>query len=100
MTDCFTAVMAGDFDLNIFVLDISRSDNCETQGHQCAIDAIIAAKKRNNGKVAVIASLPESMSEEKISEFHRHGMVVLHGIESGLKPIEAAVSARQFSTLK
>jgi acyl-CoA synthetase (NDP forming) len=100
MTDCFTAVMEGDFDLNVFVLDIPRSDNCETQGHQCAIDAIIAAKKQTNAKVAVIASLPETMSEAKTSEFHRHGIVVLHGIETGLKPIEAAVSAGQFSTLK
>ena len=76
MTDCFTAVMEGDFDLNVFVLDIPRSDNCETQGHQCAIDAIIAAKKQTNAKVAVIASLPETMSEAKTSVFHRHGIVV------------------------
>lgn len=97
MTECFAAVMEGDFDLNVFVLDMPRSDCCETQGHQCAIDAIIAAQQRTNAKVAVIASLPENMDEEKTAEFHRHGVVVLHGLESGLKPIEAAASAGRLS---
>jgi acyl-CoA synthetase (NDP forming) len=96
MTACFAAVMEGDFDLNIFVLDIPRPDKCETQGHQCAIDAIIAAQKRTHAKVAVITSLPENIDEATTDEFHRHGVVVLHGLESGLKPIEAAVAAGKF----
>ena len=93
MTACFATVMEGDFDLNIFVLDIPRPDKCETQGHQCAIDAIIAAQKQTHAKVAVITSLPENIDEAKTDEFHRHGVVVLHGLEIGLKPIEAAVAA-------
>jgi len=96
MTACFAAVMEGNFDLNVFVLDIPRPDKCETQGHQCAIDAIIAAQKRTHAKVAVITSLPENIDEATTDEFHRHGVVVLHGLESGLKPIEAAVAAGKF----
>lgn len=93
MTACFAAVMEGDFDLNIFVLDMPRSDLCDTSGHQCAIDAIIAAKRMTKAKVAVIASLPENINEIITAEFHNQGVVVLHGIESGLKPIELAVNA-------
>ena len=96
MTACFAAVMEGNFDLNVFVLDIPRPDKCETQGHQCAIDAIIAAQKRTHAKVAVITSLPENIDEATTDEFHRHGVAVLHGLESGLKPIEAAVAAGKF----
>ncbi|MDA7769103.1 acetate--CoA ligase family protein [Porticoccaceae bacterium] len=96
MTECFVAVMEGNFDLNVFVLDIPRPDKCETQGHQCAIDAIIAAQKRTHAIVAVITSLPENIDEATTDEFHRHGVVVLHGLESGLKPIEAAVAAGKF----
>ena len=96
MTECFAAVMEGNFDLNVFVLDIPRPDKCEIQGHQCAIDAIIAAQKRTHAKVAVISSLPENIDEATTDEFHRHGVAVLHGLESGLKPIEAAVAAGKF----
>jgi acyl-CoA synthetase (NDP forming) len=100
MTDCFAGVMEGGFDLNIFVLDMPRSDICETSGHQCAIDAIIAAKQRTNARVAVITSLPENMNEAITAEFHQQGVVVLHGLESGLKPVQSAVKLGVMATME
>ena len=96
MTLCFSSVMRGEFDLNVFVLDVPRSDYCETAGHRCAIDAIIHAKRQTQSAVAVVSSLSENMDEQITKEFHQAGIVVLHGLETGVQAIVAAVTAREF----
>jgi acyl-CoA synthetase (NDP forming) len=98
MSQCFASVMCGEFDLNVFVLDLPRSDLCAVEGHRCAIDAIIKAKQQTQAKVAVVTSLPENMDESITGEFHRAGVVVLHGLETGLKPIVAAVTAGEYQS--
>ena len=93
MTRVFSTVMAESFDLTVFVLDMPRGDRCETDGYQCAVDAIIAAKAQTGARVAVLASLPENMSDVFTRAFMRGGVVVLHGMSEGIAAIEAAISA-------
>jgi acyl-CoA synthetase (NDP forming) len=96
MTDVFGAVMGDRFDLAVFVLDMPRDDRCDPSGYQCAVDAIIAARKRTGARVAVLASLPENMPEHFAAKFAEHGIVPLHGMEEGLPAIAAAISAGSF----
>lgn len=96
MTRLFSTVMAGTFDLTVFILDMPRADRCDPAGYQCAVDAIIAAKAQTGARVAVLASLPENMSDHFTSAFMRAGVAVLHGMSEGIATIGAAIAAGRF----
>ncbi|MCB1384315.1 MAG: acetate--CoA ligase family protein [Hoeflea sp.] len=96
MTRVFSTVMAGTFDLTVFILDLPRADRCDPAGYQCAVDAIIAAKAQTGSRVAVLASLPENMSDHFTREFMRGGVAVLHGMSEGIAAISAAIAAGRF----
>lgn len=96
MTRLFSTVMAGTFDLTVFILDMPRADRCDPAGYQCAVDAIIAAKAQTGARVAVLASLPENMSDHFTSAFMRAGVAVLHGMSEGIAAIGAAIAAGRF----
>jgi acyl-CoA synthetase (NDP forming) len=93
MTDCFAAVMAEDRALTVFILDLPRADRCDPSGYQCAVDAIIAAQARTGARVAVLASLPENITEALAARFGAAGIVVLHGLDEGVGAIDAAIRA-------
>lgn len=93
MTRVFSTVMEETFDLTVFVLDLPRADRCDPSSYQCAVDAIIAAKARTGARVAVLASLPENMSDHFTSGFMAGGVAVLHGMAEGIMAIEAAIRA-------
>ena len=93
MTRVFEIAMAETFDLTVFILDLPRADRCDPSSYQCAVDAIIAAKANTGARVAVLASLPENMSDHFSSEFMAGGVAVLHGMAEGILAIEAAIRA-------
>ena len=98
MTRVFSTVMDGSFDLSVFVLDMPRADRCDPSGYQCAVDAIIAAKAQTGARVAVLASLPENMSDHFTSAFMSGGVAVLHGMSEGIAAIAAAIAAGRLET--
>ena len=95
MTSCFKAVMQGERDLSIFVLDIPREDICDPSGHECAIQAIIDAKIETNTNVAVMSTLPENINETVAQRFKESGIVPLNGMQQGLVAIESAVKVNR-----
>ncbi|MEM7359139.1 MAG: acetate--CoA ligase family protein [Pseudomonadota bacterium] len=99
MTACFNAVMQGSYALNVFVLDIPRSDTCDPAGHDCAIEAIISAKQATGAPVAVIDLLPENLEEETTRRFANSGVITLHGMETGLQAIDAIIRSGQLLAL-
>ncbi|SOE18288.1 acyl-CoA synthetase (NDP forming) [Hoeflea halophila] len=95
MTRVFSTVMAETFDLTVFILDMPRADRCDPSGYQCAVDAIIAARAETGARVAVLASLPENMSDHFTRRFMDAGVAVLHGMSEGIAAIAAAIEAGQ-----
>jgi acyl-CoA synthetase (NDP forming) len=93
MTECFAAVMDEDPALAVFVLDLPRPDRCDPAGYQCAVDAIIAAQARTGARVAVLASLPENMTEVLADRFMAAGITPLLGMAEGMAAIDAAIRA-------
>jgi acyl-CoA synthetase (NDP forming) len=93
MTRVFSTVMAETFDLTVFILDLPRADRCDPAGYQCAVDAIIAARTLTGARVAVLASLPENMSDVFTNSFMEGGVAVLHGMSEGIAAICAAIEA-------
>ncbi|MEM5472067.1 acetate--CoA ligase family protein [Hoeflea sp. AS60] len=98
MSRVFSTVMAESFDLTVFILDMPRADRCDPSGYQCAVDAIIAAKAQTDARVAVLASLPENMSDHFTGQFMAGGVAVLHGMSEGISAIEAAITAGRMET--
>ncbi len=93
MTAVFSAALAEGFDLAAFVLDLPRADRCDPSGYQCALDAIIAAKKATGARVAILGSMPENIPESMARSFAAQGIVTLNGMRAGLAAIDAAISA-------
>jgi len=92
--------MQGDFDLNVFVIDIPRDDLCNPTGHECAIQAIIAAKQSTQANVAVLALMPENLNEAVSARFLSAGVVPLHDMQTGLSAIDAAIRAGRLARQK
>lgn len=91
MTGVFAAAMADGFDLTVFVLDIPRSDRCDPSSYECAVEAIIAARRLTGARTAILATLPENMNEALSARFTEQGIAVLHGMEEGIGAIDAAI---------
>jgi acyl-CoA synthetase (NDP forming) len=100
MTETFSAVLGGGFDLGVFVLDMPRPDRCSQEGYRCAVDAILAARAATGARTAVLASLPECIDEGLTAEFEAGGVTVLHGMADGLAAIDAAIRAGRLAPPK
>ncbi len=96
MTNCFKSVMNSDMDLNVFVLDIPRTDRCDPASFIPTIEAIIKAQNQTGAPAAILCSLPENLSEDIIKQIQAGGVMVLNGMETGLKAIEAAYRSGKY----
>ena len=96
MTQCFSHVLSAGASITVFVLDLPRADRCDPAGHECAVQAICAAKQIHaDAAIAVISTLSENLSEAVIDRFATAGIVTLNGMKTGVMAIDAAIrSAR------
>ncbi|WP_421849564.1 acetate--CoA ligase family protein [Oricola sp.] len=92
MTDVFASVMRDRFDLVVCLLDMPRPDRCETESYHCAVDAIIAARQQTGARVAVLACLPENLTEAFSQRFIAAGIVPLHGMADAMAAIGASIA--------
>ncbi|MDG2475149.1 MAG: acetate--CoA ligase family protein [Paracoccaceae bacterium] len=96
MTKTFSTVLENPFELVLFLLDVPRNDICDDTSFQCAIEAIIKTAKNSARKVAVVASLPESMPEALAKTFISSGVIPLCGIDDSIQAINNAILLGQF----
>lgn len=90
MTKTFQAFTAGDFDLNMLVLDFPRDDRCSDEAWWVAVDAYAGALQANGVPGAVVASMTENLPEEYCAGMLARGVVPLHGIAEAMDAAEAA----------
>ena len=90
MTATFGAMVGGGFDLNLMVLDFPRGDRCSDAEWWPTVQAFETAVKTHGAKGAVVASLPENLSEEQADALIARGLVPLAGIDEALIAAEAA----------
>lgn len=90
MRETFTAMVGAGFDLNLLVLDFPRADRCSDADWLPAVRAFEAALKANGARGAVVASLPENLSEEQAADLLDRGIAPLCGIDDALSAAEAA----------
>jgi acyl-CoA synthetase (NDP forming) len=78
------------FDLNLLVLDFPRGDRCSDEQWWPTLNAFEAALKATGTKGAVVASLPENLSEAQAEDILSRGIVPFGGIDEALTAAEAA----------
>jgi len=75
MTTYFAAVMQSGMDLNLFILDIPRSDRCDSSSFDCAVQTILAARAHEiadhiaAGPPLVMAAIKEIVRDAEDSKF-------------------------------
>jgi acyl-CoA synthetase (NDP forming) len=92
MTATFGAMVGAGFDLNLLILDFPRGDRCSDAEWWPTLRAFEAALTAQGAKGAVVASLPENLSEEQADQLVRRGIVPLSGIDDALSAAEAAAA--------
>ncbi|MDB2390644.1 CoA-binding protein [Alphaproteobacteria bacterium] len=63
MTDVFAAMMGDWIDISVLVIDFPRNDRCSDEAWLPAVNALCEAVRRTGTKAAILASLPEGISE-------------------------------------
>lgn len=90
MTDTFAAALTGDIALGCLIVDYPRPDRCDPSAWDCTITAAAEASARSGTPVAIIATLPEALSEDVAKRVSDAGLIPLHGLDDALSAIEAA----------
>lgn len=91
-TDAFSAMFAGDYALNLVVLDFPRADRCDGADWTTTVEAVIAAAKATGGRAGILATLGENMPEAIALRLMAEGVVAFCGISETLAAAEAAAA--------
>ena len=93
MAGVYSAVLNDQYDLNILIMDIPPEDRCDPSAWDSALAALIKANSRCNANVAMLATLPENLSEALSDKLLSHGICPMHGMEEMILAIDAATQA-------
>ncbi|MDK1490209.1 acetate--CoA ligase family protein [Sinorhizobium sp. 7-81] len=89
-TAAFTAMMKGDYALNLTVLDFPRLDRCDAADWVTTCEAVIASSKATGAVAGIVASLGENMPEATALSLMAAGVVPFFGIDEALTAAETA----------
>ena len=95
MAQTFTAMMHGDLDLGIVILDFPRRDRCDDADWANVVEAVALTKKATGRKMAIMASLAENMPEHWAKEMIAKGIVPFCGLDEGFEAIAALAATRK-----
>ena len=90
MMNTFSAMMVGNQDMTLLVLDYPTVNDCEMDEWVQASDALIEATRRTGQSACVVASLPENLPDEVKPTLIHHGITPLYGMQQALKAVEVA----------
>ena len=95
MAATYAAMLGCGFDLGLLILDFPREDRCSQANWECAVDAIVDAARQTGARIAVVASLPEGMPENRAARFLEAGIAPMCGLEDTLAAVEAAAGVAE-----
>lgn len=90
MGRCFAAMMIGEQDATILVVDFPRGDRCSQSAWDCVIEGVEYARAQNDGVLILTASLVENMPEHVSEHLGRLGIPCLNGLRESLEAVQAA----------
>ncbi|MBO6562879.1 MAG: acetate--CoA ligase family protein [Nisaea sp.] len=86
----FSAMMRGDADFGLAVLDFPRADLGSIADWEKVIDAVAATSEATGKPMGILASLPENLPEQTARAIMARGVVPLVGMEDAMAAVEAA----------
>ena len=96
MSATFAAMLGGPCDLACLIFDPPRTDRCAAAAWRPAADAWIEAVRRTSGLGAVVATMPELMTEAYAERFMEAGIAPLCGLDEALAAMEAAADIADY----
>ncbi|KAB2671705.1 acetate--CoA ligase family protein [Brucella tritici] len=84
LTATYRAMLDGNFGLTILVLDFPRGDRCVDNGCETSLEAAIEAHKAGGGRFALVASLPENLTETHAERLIAAGIAPMMGLATAL----------------
>ncbi len=86
----FSAMMAGEYDLNILIIDVPHITGGDVAEWESAIQAFIDASKYTGSNAAVVSSISETLTDAVRATLIKNGITPLQGLQQALAAIEAA----------
>jgi len=93
LTGTFQAMLSVGFDVTLLVLDFPRGDRCDDRDWDISLSALKTAQLRTGARAGVVATLPESMPEDRADALVAAGLVPLLGVDEALAALAAAADA-------
>jgi len=90
MTRTFSAALQGDVALGVIIADFPRSDRCSDAQWDCVISAAGRTAQDTGLPVAVLSTLPETLSEAVAGRLVAAGVVPMTGIDDTLTAVACA----------
>jgi acyl-CoA synthetase (NDP forming) len=90
LTATFSAVLAGDFDAAMLILDIPTNPKMQPDTWLVTAEALMNAAEATRARTAMVASLPECMPLDVAAKLGRRGVVPMIGLDDALTAFEAA----------
>ncbi len=91
MGNVYTAMLQGDVDIGMVIVDFPRSDLCDPSAWDCVLNAVAITRGMTKKPLILSISLPENIDEELICKLRDDGTFVLCGLDETLIALEAAV---------
>jgi acyl-CoA synthetase (NDP forming) len=88
----FAAMMRAGADLNLLILDYPREDACNPAAWEPAALALEDAARETGARAALVASLPENLSQARAEALMAAGVAPLLGIAEAVQAIDAAAA--------
>ena len=90
MAAIFTEVMRAGFGIAVLILDFPREDRGNAADWIAAAEALADAARATGQPAAVVATMPEGISETRAQHLLAQGLIPLSGLDEALAAIEAA----------
>lgn len=94
MTAAWAGMVDPDLALTMIILDYPRADRCDPTDWDIATHAALNVRAQTGANVAVVASLPELMSEATCERLMAGGVVPILGLDEAVLAAEAAAKWR------
>ena len=95
MGKCYAAMMLGDQDATILVVDFPRADRCPQSAWDCVIEGVEYAHAQSDRVLILAASLAENMPEHVAERLGALGIPCLNGLRESLEAVKAAAAVGQ-----
>ncbi|MEI3613387.1 acetate--CoA ligase family protein [Pseudogracilibacillus sp. SO30301A] len=87
LEECFSAILKGDFDVSLLILDLLDQDNGDVKAWIAAVNALIEAKKQTNTNTLVVSTLPEGLPTSIRNKLIEHGIAPMQGLNEAFQAL-------------